>query len=74
MAEKPETAALLDVSGQTALRYTEQSQSIGAQAIIALIEALSQSELTYRTAHDKRQHVEFALLHACMIGDEKKKS
>ncbi len=74
VAQKPETATLLDVSGQTAQRYTEQSQAIGAQNIIDLIETLSKSELAYRTARDKRQHVEFALLHACMIGDEKKKS
>ena len=74
VAQKTETSTLLDVSGQTAIRYTEQSAALGPQNIIALIEALSQSELTYRTARDKRQHVEFALLHACMIGDEKKKS
>ena len=74
VAQSEESAILLDVSGQTAVRYTEQSASVGSQKIIALIEALSQSEITYRTARDKRQHVEFALLHACMIGDEKKKS
>lgn len=74
VAQKPETASLLDVSGQTAARYTEQSQAMGQQSIIALIEELSQSELAYRTARDKRQHVEFALLRSCMIGDEKKKS
>lgn len=74
VAQKPETSTLLDVSGQTATRYAEQSAALGPQSIIALIEALSQSELTYRTARDKRQHVEFALLHACMVGDEKKKS
>lgn len=74
VAQKAETATLLDVSGQTATRYTEQSQAMGTQSIIALIEELSQSELTYRTARDKRQHVEFALLRSCMIGDEKKKS
>lgn len=73
VAQKTETSTLLDVSGQTAARYTEQSAALGPQNIIALIEALSQSELTYRTARDKRQHVEFALLHACMVGDEKKK-
>lgn len=74
VAQKTETSTLLDVSGQTAARYTEQSAALGPQNIIALIEALSQSELTYRTARHKRQHVEFALLHACMVGDEKKKS
>ena len=74
VAQSEESAKLLDVSGQTAVRYTEQSASVGSQKIIALIEALSQSEITYRTARDKRQHAEFALLHACMIGDEKKKS
>lgn len=74
VAQKAETATLLDVSGQTATRYTEQSQAMGQQGIIALIEELSQSELSYRTARDKRQHVEFALLRSCMIGDEKKKS
>lgn len=74
VAQSPETAKLLDVSGQTATRYTEQVTAIGARTVIMFIESLSQSEITYRTAKDKRQHVEFALLHACMIGDEKKKS
>lgn len=68
------SAGLLDVSGATAQKYTEQSQAVGVQRVIELIEALSASELTYRTARDKRQHVEFALLHACMLGDQKKKS
>lgn len=74
VAQSPETAKLLDVSGQTAQRYVAQSAAMGQQPIIALIESLSASELSYRTARDKRQHVEFALLRACLIGDEKKKS
>ncbi len=74
VAQSPETAKLLDVSGQTATRYTEQVNEIGARTVVMFIESLSQSEISYRTAKDKRQHVEFALLHACMIGDEKKKS
>ncbi|MCI5982023.1 MAG: DNA polymerase III subunit gamma/tau [Bacteroidales bacterium] len=74
VAQSADTVGLLDVSGSTAQRYVEQAQKLGSQQTIALIEAISQSEISYRTARDKRQHVEFALLHVCMIGDEKKKS
>ncbi len=73
VATSPETAKLLDVSDDTAQRYTAQSNEIGQRDILNLIEALSAKELSYRVAKDKRQHIEFALLHACMMGDEKKK-
>lgn len=74
VAQSADTVGLLDVSGSTAQRYVEQAQKLGSRQNIALIEAISQSEIGYRMARDKRQHVEFALLHVCMIGDEKKKS
>lgn len=64
---------LLDVSDQTAARYVQQAQSMDAQQIIGLIEILASYEIEYRAARDKRQHVEFALLQAAMLGDEKKK-
>ena len=64
---------LLDVSEQTAARYVQQAQSMEAQQIIGLIEILASYEIDYRAARDKRQHVEFALLKAAMLGDEKKK-
>lgn len=65
---------LLDVGGATAERYKQQAAAIPQQEILALIESLSSAELSYRSAHDKRQHAEFALLSACLLGDEKKKS
>ncbi len=74
VAQAPESVALLDVGQKTAERYVEQARSLPAQTILGLIEILSNSESGYRIARDKRQHVEFALLKACMFGDEKKKS
>ncbi len=73
VASDPQSVSLLDVSTQTAERYRQQAQSLEARMIIALIEIVSSAELNYKQARDKRQHVEFCLLRACMFGDEKKK-
>ena len=74
VAQSPEAVRLLDVGEKTAGRYTQQAGAMTSARILQLIEALSDSEAGYRLARDKRQHVEFALLKACMLGDEKKKS
>ncbi len=73
VARDPKSVQLLDVSEQTAQRYVQQSQSMHPQQIIGLIEILASYETDYRVSRDKRQHVEFALLKAAMLGDEKKK-
>ena len=74
VSQRPDTLKLLDVSEKTAQKYMAQSGSMTAKDVIGLIDIFSNYELSYRTARDKRQHVEFALLRACMMGDEKKKS
>lgn len=73
VARDQQSVALLDVSEKTAERYTAQAQKLDAYTIIALIEIIASYELNYKQAYDKRQHVEFCLLKACMHGDEKKK-
>lgn len=64
---------LLDVSDKVAQRFQQQSAQLEGDYIIRLIEIVSAYELNYRQGRDKRQHVEFCLLKACIYGDEKKK-
>ncbi len=73
VARDQQSLSLLDVSEKTAGRYQAQAQSLDGRTIIALIEIVASYELSYREARDKRQHVEFCLLKACLLGDEKKK-
>ena len=73
VAKHPQSVSLLDVSEKTAERYISQAQSLDNYYTIKLIEIIASYELNYKQARDKRQHVEFALLKACMEGDEKKK-
>ncbi|MCF0189922.1 MAG: DNA polymerase III subunit gamma/tau [Marinilabiliaceae bacterium] len=74
VAHDAASLSLLDVSEQTAQRYQEQSKALTPNQIIDLIEIFAHYETEYKAARDKRQHVEFALLKAAMLGDEKKKS
>lgn len=73
VARDQQSISLLDVSEKVAERYTTQATSMSADDIIAYIGILSDYELNYKIARDKRQHIEFALLKACVHGDEKKK-
>ena len=73
VAQNEQSINLLDVSEKVAERYIAQAKTIAPQDIIAYIDILSNYELNYKTAHDKRQHVEFALLKASLHNDEKKK-
>ncbi|MBP5366218.1 MAG: DNA polymerase III subunit gamma/tau [Bacteroidales bacterium] len=73
VAKDAQSVSLLDVSEKTAERYKSQAQTIDSKDIIALIEILSEAELNFRYARDKRLFVEFMLLKACVHGDEKKK-
>ena len=73
VARDAQSIKLLDVSDKTAERYKQQAQSIEPQLIIKYIELVSNYELNYKQARDKRQHVEFCLLQCAVLGDEKKK-
>lgn len=73
VAQNAESVKLLDVSENTADKYVRQAQGLNNYYIIKLIEIIASYELSYKQVRDKRQHVEFALLKACMEGDEKKK-
>lgn len=73
VAKHQQSISLLDVSESTAEKYAKQAQALDNYYIIKLIEIIALYELNYKQAHDKRQHVEFGLLKACMEGDEKKK-
>ena len=73
VARDAESIRLLDVSEKVAERYVAQATAMQPYDIIKYIEIFSDYELNYKIARDKRQHIEFALLKACMHGDEKKK-
>jgi len=73
VAREPQSVTLLDVSEKTAERYVKQASAMMPNDIITIIEIMSNYELNYKTARDKRQHVEFALLKACTYNDQKKK-
>lgn len=73
VAKDIQSLSLLDVSEKTSEHYKAQAASVDANTIIAYIDIISNFELNYKVARDKRQHVEFGLLKACIYGDEKKK-
>lgn len=73
VASDPASISLLDVSGKTAERFQQQAHQIPPNDIIQYINILSQCELDFVRARDKRQHVEFGLLRASILNDEKKK-
>lgn len=73
VARDAQSISLLDVSEKTAERYVNQASAMLPADIISIIEIMSNYELNYKIARDKRQHVEFALLKACTYNDQKKK-
>ena len=73
VAQDAKSVVLLDVSEKTGERYKAQAAQMQSSDIISHIGILSNAEANIRMAHDKRQHVEFALLRSCMYNDQKKK-
>ncbi len=75
MCKNPQTAGLLEVTGQVAERYREQANAEGCDAgfLFNAINLLTQTDTGYRTATNRRLHAELALIKLCGLGGLKKK-
>jgi len=60
-------AGLLDVVESFKKRYTETARHIDAAYIISALNILSEAEISYKTARNKRLHVELALIRLCYL-------
>lgn len=73
MGRDASTLTLLDVADSTRQQYQDQAARMNETFLIDAIDAASRCEMEFRAARDKRQHVEFGLLHLCCLNGEKKK-
>lgn len=68
VAYTPQTAVLLEVSGDIAEAYTKQARSLSVEWYYAALGLLNDCDLNYRTVSDKRLHVELCLIRLCRLG------
>ena len=75
MCKNPQTAGLLEVTGQVAERYRAQANAEGCDTgfLFNAINLLTQVDTGYRTATNRRLHAELALIKLCGLGGLKKK-
>lgn len=67
LAADPRTASMLETSEEIARRYLEQAQTLPAQWYYAAMRLLSDCDLNYRTASNKRLLVELTLIRLCQL-------
>jgi DNA polymerase-3 subunit gamma/tau len=60
-------AGLLDVVETFKKRYAETARTVDAAYLISALNILSESEINYKTARNKRLHVELALIRLCYL-------
>ncbi|ASB50660.1 DNA polymerase III subunit gamma/tau [Alkalitalea saponilacus] len=73
MCKDSQTVNLLEVGASIKQRYLEQAQKCDAEFLFEALKIVTNSELNYRIARNKRLHVEFALISLSRIVTEKKK-
>lgn len=75
VCKNPQTAPLLEVTGQVAERYRAQAGQEGCDAgfLFNAINLLTQTDTGYRQATNRRLHAELALIKLCGLGGLKKK-
>ncbi|MDG5799981.1 DNA polymerase III subunit gamma/tau [Marinilabiliaceae bacterium ANBcel2] len=73
MCRDSQTANLLEVGESIRNRYVEQSKHCDEEFLYEALKITTQCELNYKTARNKRLHVEFALISLSRIFIEKKK-
>jgi len=61
-------ASLLDVVETFKKRYLETARGLDAGYLISALNILSEAEISYKTARNKRLHVELALIRLCYLG------
>lgn len=67
LAADPRTASMLETSEEIAQRYLEQAQTLPAQWYYTAMRLLSDCDLNYRTASNKRLLVELTLIRLCQL-------
>ena len=67
VSKDPVTLQLLEVSEQLKQRYMYQSQSCPLPFLVKALEINNQCDIDYRSANNKRLHLEIALLKMCSL-------
>lgn len=75
VCKNPQTASLLEVTGNVAERYRAQANAEGCDVgfLFNAINLLTQTDTGYRQATNRRLHTELALIKLCGLGGLKKK-
>lgn len=75
VCKNPQTAPLLEVTGNVAERYRTQANAEGCDVgfLFNAINLLTQTDTGYRQATNRRLHAELALIKLCGLGGLKKK-
>jgi DNA polymerase-3 subunit gamma/tau len=60
-------AGLLEVAESFKQRYTEMAKKVDAGYLVSALNILSESEINYKMARNKRLHVELALIKLCYL-------
>lgn len=67
ISKDKKAAALLDVLEGMADRYVETASKISVSYLVSALQVLSEAELSYRMARNRRLHVEMALIKLCYL-------
>ena len=67
VSKDPITLQLLEVSEQLKQRYMNQSQACSLPFLVKALEINNQCDIDYRSANNKRLHLEIALLKMCSL-------
>ena len=67
VCKDPSTVQLLEVSDQVKQKYLAQSQSCPLPFLVKALEINNQCDIDYRSANNKRLHLEIALLKMCAL-------
>jgi len=73
VSSSEQTVKLLEVGENIQKMYFEQSQLCPPGFIFAALDVIGQYDISFRTARNKRLHVELALMKLCNVLNEKKK-
>ena len=66
----PETIRLLEASEQVRQQYCGQVQQVDAGFLLSCLDLFSKCNNAYKTANNRRLHIELALLLACRLKDK----
>jgi DNA polymerase-3 subunit gamma/tau len=67
VCQRPETAALLEVSGNIKERYLQQASLVPTSIIVSALSLASDCDINYKMSRNKRLHVEMSLIKMAFI-------